>query len=162
MFPSRHPCHHQSNCSTTPGSGLEGTSDKIHVDRYEIVGSTVFTASELTAITHPFTGDVSFASLVAARTAITDFYVSRGYITTGAYIPPQKLQGGVVIIQVVEGGLEDIKILGTRRLKPNYVRSRLAIAAKKPLNRDRLLQALQLLQLNPLLKTVSAELSAGT
>jgi hemolysin activation/secretion protein len=147
---------------TTPGLGLEGTSDKIHVDRYEIVGSTVFTASELAAITQPFTGDVSFASLVAARTAITAFYVSRGYITTGAYIPPQKLQGGVVIIQVVEGGLEDIKILGTRRLKPNYVRSRLTIAAKKPLNRDRLLQALQLLQLNPLLKTVSAELSAGT
>lgn len=146
----------------TPESGVEGIPDKIHVDRYEVVGSTVFTASELAAITQPFTGDVSFAALVAARTAIADFYVSRGYITTGAYIPPQKLQGGVVTIQVVEGGLEDIKILGTRRLQPNYVRSRLAIAATKPLNRDRLLQALQLLQLNPLLQTVSAELSAGT
>ncbi|MBW4692099.1 MAG: ShlB/FhaC/HecB family hemolysin secretion/activation protein [Lyngbya sp. HA4199-MV5] len=147
---------------TTPESGVEETQDKLHVDRYEVVGSTVFTASELATITQPFTGDVSFAALVAARTALTDFYVSRGYITTGAYIPPQKLQSGVVIIQVVEGGLEDIKITGTRRLNPNYVRSRLAIAATKPLNRDRLLQALQLLQLNPLLRTISAELSAGT
>ncbi len=146
----------------TPEPELEGTPDKIHVDRYEVVGSSVFSAQELAVITQPFTGDVSFGALVAARTAINDLYVSRGYITTGAYIPPQKLQNGVVIIQVVEGGLEDIKILGTRRLKPNYVRSRLAIAATKPLNRDRLLQALQLLQLNPLLKTVSAELSTGT
>ena len=145
-----------------PEPGLEGTPDKIHVDRYEVVGSSVFSAQELAVITQPFTGDVSFAALAAARTAITDFYVSRGYITTGAYIPPQKLQSGVVTIQVVEGGLEDIKILGTRRLNPSYVRRRLAIAATKPLNRDRLLQALQLLQLNPLLKTVSAELSAGT
>ena len=147
---------------TLPATGVEATPAKIHVDRYEVVGSTVFTVSELAAITQPFTGDVSFAALVAARTALTDFYVSRGYITTGAYLPPQKLQGGVVILQVVEGGLEDIKILGTHRLKPSYVRSRLAIAATKPLNRDRLLQALQLLQLNPLLQTVSAELSAGT
>ena len=146
----------------TPEPELEGTPDKIHVDRYEVVGSSVFSAQELAVITQPFTGDVSFGALVAARTAINDLYVSRGYITTGAYIPPQKLQNGVIIIQVVEGGLEDIKILGTRRLKPNYVRSRLAIAATKPLNRDQLLQALQLLQLNPLLKTVSAELSTGT
>ena len=152
----------QPTPSTTPEMGVDGAPDKIHVDRYEVVGSTAFSTQALAAITQPFTGDVSFSALVAARTAITDFYVSRGYITTGAYIPPQKLQGGVVVIQVVEGGLEDIKILGTRRLNPNYVRSRLAIAAAKPLNRDRLLEALQLLQLSPLLKTVSAELSAGT
>ncbi|XGV94538.1 MAG: ShlB/FhaC/HecB family hemolysin secretion/activation protein [Leptolyngbya sp. BL-A-14] len=147
---------------TIPNPGIESTTSRIRVDRYEVVGSTVFDAQELASITKPFTGDVSFATLIAARTAITDFYISRGYITTGAYIPPQKLQGGVVIIQVVEGGLEEIKVTGTRRLKPSYVRRRLEIAAKKPLNRDHLLQALQLLQLNPLLKTVSAELSAGT
>jgi len=37
----------------------------------------------------------------------------------------------------------------------------LGIATKQPLNRNRLLESLQLLQLNPLIQNLSAELSAG-
>jgi hemolysin activation/secretion protein len=72
------------------------------------------------------------------------------------------LQNGVVKIQVIEGGLEEIKITGVERLSPDYVRSRMNIATGAPLNRDRLIQALQVLQINPLIASVSAELSAGT
>lgn len=96
------------------------------------------------------------------RTKITQLYVDKGYITSGAFIPTQKLQEGVIEIRVVEGELEDIKISGTRRLNPDYVRSRIALATGKPLNRERLLEALQLLQLNPLIENLSAELSAGS
>ena len=42
------------------------------------------------------------------------------------------------------------------------MRSRLAIAAGTPLNRNRLLEALQLLQLDPLIQSLAAELAAGT
>lgn len=105
---------------------------------------------------------LTFAELLQARTAITDYYTCRGYITSGALIPPQVLQGGVVTIQVVEGSLEEINITGTDRLNASYVRSRLAIATDPPLNVNELLQALQLLQLNPLIETISAELQAGT
>ncbi len=49
---------------------------------------------------------------------------------------------------------------GTRRLNPNYVRARLT--SKKPINQKRLLEDLQLLQLNPLIASISAELAAGT
>ncbi|NJM69602.1 MAG: ShlB/FhaC/HecB family hemolysin secretion/activation protein, partial [Scytonema sp. RU_4_4] len=65
-------------------------------------------------------------------------------------------------IMVVEGKLETIQVRGTRRLNPNYVRSRLAIATGKPLNQKKLVEALQLLQLNPLIKNISAELGAGS
>jgi hemolysin activation/secretion protein len=67
-----------------------------------------------------------------------------------------------VQIQVIEGGLEDIKVTGVERLSPDYVRSRMNIATGAPLNRDRLIQALQVLQINPLIASISAELSAGT
>ena len=76
--------------------------------------------------------------------------------------PPQTLLGKVVTITVLEGGLENIQVTGTKYLNSSYVRRRLEIATKSPLNRDRLLQALQLLQLNPLISNISAELSAGT
>lgn len=106
----------------------------------------------------------TFAQLLQARSAITQLYSCKGYITSGAIVPEQNLPpgGGEVKIQLVEGSLEDIKITGTRRLNRSYIRSRLERANQKPLNRDRLLEALNLLQLNPRIESLSAELSAGT
>jgi hemolysin activation/secretion protein len=107
---------------------------------------------------------LSFAQLLQARAAITQLYICKGYITSGAVVPVQTLQrgGGVVKIQLVEGSLEDIKITGTRRLNRSYIRSRLERANQKPFNRDRLLEALNLLQYkNPRIENLSAELTAG-
>jgi hemolysin activation/secretion protein len=148
----------------TPDEPLPGKFPQtIVVERFEVLGSTVFSPEELALATAEFTKrPISLAEVYQARSKITDLYVRNGYITSGAYIPPQTIQSGVVKIQVVEGKLEDIQVTGTRRLNPNYVRSRLAIATSPPLNRQRLLEALQLLQLNPLIQNVSAELSAGS
>ncbi|MDZ8068369.1 MAG: ShlB/FhaC/HecB family hemolysin secretion/activation protein [Nostoc sp. DedQUE08] len=148
----------------TPDTPLPGNFPQtIVVERFEVVGSTVFSAQELAKATAEFTKrPISLTQVYQARSKITELYVKNGYITSGAYIPPQTIQSGVLKIQVVEGKLEDIQVTGTRRLNPNYVRSRLAIATSPPLNRQRLLEALQLLQLNPLIKNVTAELSAGS
>jgi hemolysin activation/secretion protein len=150
--------------SPTPGeTPTQDTPQTITVQEFKVIGSTVFDRATFAKVTAPFTGrPISLTELFQARDAVTKFYVDQGYITSGAFIPPQKLEGGVVEIRVIEGGLEDIKVTGTRRLAPNYVRSRLAIATRRPLNRAKLLEALQLLQLNPLIQTLSAELSAGT
>jgi hemolysin activation/secretion protein len=146
----------------------EKVPETIRVKRFEFTGNTAISDEELRAATEKFIGrDISFAELFQARSIVTQFYVDRGYITSGALIPPQTLQGedaeGVVVtIQVVEGGLEAINVSGNRRLDPDYVRSRISLATTKPLNRERLLQSLQLLQLNPLIQNLSAELAAGT
>jgi hemolysin activation/secretion protein len=150
--------------STTPEQPLpEKIPQTITVEKFEVVGSTVFSPEELAQVTAEFTKKpITLAEVFQARSKITDLYIQKGYITSGAYIPPQTIKSGVIKIQVVEGKLEDIQITGTRRLQSNYVRSRLAIATLAPLNRERLLEALQLLQLNPLIQNLSAELSAGS
>lgn len=135
----------------------------ITVERFEVIGSTVFSPEELAQATAEFTKrPISLTEVYQARSKITELYVKNGYITSGAYIPPQTIQSGVVKIQIIEGKLEDIQVTGTRRLNSNYVRSRLAISTSAPLKRQRLLEALQLLQLNPLIENVTAELSAGS
>jgi hemolysin activation/secretion protein len=135
--------------------------EKITVERFEVIGSTVFSPQELDRVLASFTKrPISFNELFQARSAVTQLYIDRGYITSGALIPPQTLSGGVVKIQVVEGSLEEISVTGTRRLQQAYVRDRLPTSI--PLNQKRLLEALQLLQLNPLIQNLSAELSAGT
>lgn len=144
----------------TPSGDIPQT---ITVKKFNITGSTVFSAEEFAKITQPFTNRaITLAELFQVRSEITKLYVEKGYITSGAFIPPQKLQDGVVEIRVLEGELEEIKVTGNRRLNSNYVRSRLAIATRKPLNREKLLEALQVLQLNPLIQNLSAELAAGT
>ncbi|MEH1859241.1 MAG: ShlB/FhaC/HecB family hemolysin secretion/activation protein [Nostoc sp.] len=133
------------------------------VKQFEVVGSTVFSQKKLNEVLKDFINKpITFAQLLEARSKITELYNQKGYITSEAYIPEQTFTDGVVRIQVIEGKLEDIQVTGTRRLNPNYIRSRIANGASTPLNQKRLLQSLQLLQLNPLIKSLSAELFAGS
>ena len=136
--------------------------DKIIVRKFEIVGNTVFSQEQIDRVLKPYTlRPLSFNELLEAQTALTSLYVENGYINSGAFIAPQDIEDRVITIQVVEGIVEKIAITGLDRLNTDYVRSRLELATGTPLNRDKLLQALQLLRLDPLIANVSAELSAG-
>ncbi len=106
---------------------------------------------------------VSFEELLQLRSDITKLYIDNGYINSGAFLLNQVIdKDGVVKIQVVEGELEDIQLEGLNRLRASYVRSRIKRATTAPLNKDRLEEALQLLQIDPLISQVNAELTAGS
>lgn len=146
-----------------PEEGTGSVPGSIDVERFEILGSNVFKQERFDNLLGDYADrSVSFAELLQARSAITDFYKDEGYITSGAFIPPQRLSDGVVQIQVVEGQLEEINVEGTSHLNSNYVRSRLGVATSGALNVNKLLTGLQMLQLDPLIETLSAELSAGS
>jgi hemolysin activation/secretion protein len=151
--------------STTPEVVPNQFSGTIRVDRFNVVGNSVFSPQELAEVTKEFVNkSITFAQLLQASEAVTKLYRDKGYITSGAFIPANQTfrsRGSIITIQVVEGGLESIQVNGLKRLNPNYVRSRIAVATGKPLNVNKLLQALQLLQLNPLIKNISAELATG-
>ena len=144
-----------------PGFDTPGT---IVVQEFRVVGSTVFSPEELAAAIAPYANrSITFAELLEARSAITQLYVDAGYITTGAFIPTdQVIDEGIVEIQVVEGFLEAVVVQGEANLVPGYVGSRIENAAGRPLNINRLVEGLQLLQLDPLVETIAAELATGT
>ncbi|WP_103668503.1 ShlB/FhaC/HecB family hemolysin secretion/activation protein [Pseudanabaena sp. BC1403] len=135
---------------------------KFFVKQIEVTDSTVFSTEELAVVTKPFIGrELTFAELLQVRSAITQLYTSRGYISSGVIIPPQTLSNGVIKMQAIEGSLEEIKVTGLQHLNPDYIRSRLQLAGAKPLNINQLLEGLQLLKLNPLIENISAELQTG-
>ncbi|NEO29176.1 MAG: ShlB/FhaC/HecB family hemolysin secretion/activation protein [Symploca sp. SIO3C6] len=147
----------------TPEVPSPSIQETITVDKFEFTGNTAFSEQELATVTEPFTNrPITFAELLSARTAVTKLYTDNGYLTSGAFIPPQSLDGGSVTIAILEGGLDEIEVNGTKRLNSGYVRSRLEIATGKPLNVQHLLDALRLLQLDPLIENLSAELSTGS
>ncbi len=136
--------------------------DTINVEGFRFTGNTVFSQEELAEVVAEFAGkELTFSQLLAVRAYITEFYVAHGYITSGAYLPPQTLEGGVVTIAIIEGQLEAINVTVEGKLSPDYVRDRLALASGPPLNQDRLQEALQLLQLSPLIERISADLAAS-
>lgn len=153
----------QENTPEIAPNIIEDIPNQVFIRKFEIVGSTVFTPEELALVLNPYTmRRLSFAELLAAQQAINRLYLENGYITSGTFIPPQKLQNGIVIIEVVEGTVEAINITGLKRLNSGYIHDRLKNATNAPLNRDKLLDALQLLQLDPLIENLAAELTTGT
>jgi len=148
--------------ANNPTGITSGSDETFVVNGIELVGSSVFTTEDFADLFAEYTGrPITFNELLQLRSAVTDRYVEAGFLTSGAFIPPQTLEDGLVTVQVIEGEIEEIEIVGTRRLKPGYIRSRLGLAAKPPINADKLLEALQRLQIDPLIETVSADLQAG-
>jgi hemolysin activation/secretion protein len=141
-----------------------GSNRTITVKKFQIEGSTIFTEAALQEplkkfLDHPLT----FADLVAARDLITKLYTDRGYTTSGAYLPEnQPFQDGTIIIQVLEGVLGKINLNNQGHLGNRYIQNQIRRFARAPLNVNQLVQGLQLLQLDPLIKTLSAELTPST
>ncbi|MGM3305005.1 ShlB/FhaC/HecB family hemolysin secretion/activation protein [Anabaena sp. WFMT] len=138
-------------------------SQKIQVDKIEVTGSTIFNQEQLNSLTKSVEGrSVSLEELREVANAITQLYLDRGYITSRAILANQTISDGVAKIGVIEAGVEKIEIEGTKRLNPDYVRSRVALGISKPLATGDLEDQLRLLRADPLFSNVEASLRAGT
>ncbi|NEP19254.1 MAG: ShlB/FhaC/HecB family hemolysin secretion/activation protein [Leptolyngbya sp. SIO4C1] len=127
-------------------------------ERDEFACEPPFEPPVWTPVTQTVAQLLRFAEVVAAC------YAAEGYTTSGAVIQiPTETRGGTgpVDILVIEGELESVDITGRQRLNEGYVRSRLHLDEGQPLNIDRLQENLQLLQIDPLVQQIRAELNAG-
>ncbi|MGH0031138.1 MAG: ShlB/FhaC/HecB family hemolysin secretion/activation protein [Myxococcota bacterium] len=132
------------------------------VQRFDVVGSTVFGAEALGEALAPWLGRaISSEELLAARDAVTALYHDAGYVTSGAVVPDQDVDAGVVAIQVVEGWLDEVSVRGNRRFRALYFEQRLRRAGSAPVNLARLEHALQILQRDPWIERVDARLEPG-
>ena len=132
------------------------------VERFEVEGSTVFSDEEIEAVLQDYIErPITFTELLQVETVLTKLYTDNGYINSGAVIPLQTIQDGVVKVNIIEGSLDDIEVTVNGRLNEDYVRSRLEKATGTPFNIEKLQQALQLLQLDPLIENLTAELAVG-
>ena len=135
---------------------------RVFVKEYRITGNTVFSAAELAEITKPYSNrTVTYNDLEAVRYALTVHYVQHGYVNSGAVIPDQAMHDGVVDLQIIEGKLAAIEVEGNHWLRARFIRDRLMLFAGPPLNIEDLQRGLQLLQANPLIRRINAELHPG-
>lgn len=139
------------------------TSDRYFVKKIEIRGNTVLRSQIDREVQKLENRRVTFEDLICLRSKITQLYINKGYVTSGAFLlNNQDLSSGIIQIQVVEGELEKIEIRGLKRLQKGYISSRIERATSTPVNRNNLEDGLRLLLLDPLIEKVSAELTVGS
>jgi len=122
---------------------------KVTLQRVVFEGNTAISDAELAA---------SFSDLEQLRVEITRAYTDRGYISSGAVLPDQKVNDGQITYQIIEGKLGDIEVSGTGRLKPDYVARRVRARAGEPFNSVKLQEGFQLLLDDPLIDRMDGQL----
>jgi len=80
----------------------------------------------------------------------------RRYINSGAVLPQDAINDGVLTFDVIEGKLKQIRVHGLGRLNQAYVVDRLIADPEAPLNMDSLRERFQLLLVDPLFERLNA------
>lgn len=139
------------------------SSATFKIREFKIEGNTAISEAEIQKRLDKYRDlPLTFADLLSIETDLTKFYQEQGYINSGVVIPAQDVGKSKILVQIVEGSIEELNVRVDGRLKENYVRSRLNRGIKSPLNIKQLQAALQLLQLDPLIENLNAELSVGS
>ena len=136
----------------------------IEVKSLRVIGSTIFAAETLETLVADVAGQRrTLRELQIAAARITVHYRRAGYTLARAYLPQQKMQDGVVTIEVLEGRLEKVQAENASRLSDELVQARLsrleAGAALKKSTADR---ALLLLSDTPGVGAVDSRFAPGS
>ena len=135
---------------------------RVFVHDIHVTGSTVFSETELSEVTAPYRNRyLTTEDLEKVRLALTLLYVNNGYLTSGAVVPDQDVTFGTIVIQMVEGKLAHIDVEGNAWFRNAYLRDRVARGVSTPLNIHPLQERIQLLQQDPRIERINAELKPG-
>jgi hemolysin activation/secretion protein len=87
------------------------TSQCVDVHALELVGARRLAPEQVRQFDRDVVGHcIGVPELNALLRRITEAYVSQGYVTSRAYVPPQNAEGGKLTIVVVEGSVERIGV----------------------------------------------------
>ncbi len=135
---------------------------RVMVKTIRIEGSTVFTPEELQQITAPYEKrELSTEELEQLRRALTQAYIDKGYVNSGAIIPDQSIENGTLIYRIIEGKLSDIHIEGTTYFLPFFIQQRIERSIGPPLNIRPLKERLHLLLQDRRIQRLNSELKPG-
>jgi len=137
---------------------------EITVKQFKFEGNTIFTAEQLNQEipSRYLQRPISAEQLQEVKNLVTQFYIKEGYINSGAVIPDQPVtDDGIITLKIIEGTLVKVEVSNNKKLRPSYIEGRVATKSGEALNLNALQDRLQLLQQNPLIKYLNAELGPG-
>ncbi len=139
-----------------------GAQAGLVIRELDLVGNTVISDETLTQAAAPYLGrPLDSADLERLRRALTAAYVAAGYVNSGARLPEQVVSDGRLRVEITEGRLAEIRIVGARRFRESVLRGRLERAEGPPVRVADLESALRILSQDPRIARLDARLEPG-
>lgn len=99
---------------------------KFFLEKVEFSGNSIISDKELKNLSQKYEQKFStFKDIRNLTIEVTDLYKEKGYLTSIAYIPPQKIGDGVVKINIAEGKIGNIDITGNRWTRKRFIEKNL-------------------------------------
>lgn len=134
----------------------------VFVQEFQFTGNTIFTDDALSVIAAPYSNrDLATEQLLELKNKITEHYINHGYLNSGAVLPDQEIQNGVIVYAIKEGTLQDIRLLEQGQFTTHYLLSRINRGVADPLNIFDLQETLKLLERDANVQTIQATLEPG-
>lgn len=87
-------------------------------------GNTVIETETLDKIATDYVDkEITVNDLLELTKKVTDLYQEEGYITSMAFLPPQKIKKGIVRIELLEGKIGKINVSGNKWYKTRYLKN---------------------------------------
>ncbi len=118
-----------------PAPPITGPGPSFHLNGIQFNESAFLSKDELSKITAPYVGhEVNFADLQKIVAAINELYKQKEIITASAVLPPQRIENGVVKIDLVEGKLGQARVEGNTYTNGDYITDRMPLETGKTVN----------------------------
>lgn len=121
--------------ASRPDAVHDPTAPRFTVNAFEFVGNTVYTQRQLKQLTERYIDlELNLYDLNRAADTVTRLYRDSGFPIARAIIPAQKVADGIVRIEVIEGRISGISIVGNDRYPSELIAARIS-----DLPRDRII-----------------------
>lgn len=99
-----------------------------HLRIIEFGESAFLSTADLAAIAGRHEGhQIDLAGLYGVISEINAIYRARGIVTASAVLPPQDIDKGIVRIDLVEGRVGEVRVVGAQALKEDFVTRRVSL-----------------------------------
>lgn len=100
---------------------------RVRVNHFEFSGNSLFSDAELQEVVKEFAGqDLTLADIYQVADRLSDFFQEQGYNLTTATVPAQRMRGGVLRLEIVEGKVGKVLFSGNRRYSAEYLAAQVA------------------------------------
>ncbi len=132
-----------------PEEELDVGGEKITIRSIEIGGNTVIQSRVLKRTLKAYVDrPLTMKELKEICVVIQNKYIRRGYFLTRAYLPAQEIREGVLKIEVIEGKLGAVHVVGNRHYSTKFIAGYFEKYKNKPIQYNKILKTLFLLDEN--------------
>jgi hemolysin activation/secretion protein len=133
--------------ASRPNAVHDPSAPRFTVNAFEYVGNTVYTRQQLKQLNERFIDlELNLYDLNRAADTVTRLYRETGYPIARAIIPAQKVENGIVRIEVIEGRISSTSIVGNNRYPEQLIASRISdLSQNEIITLDRLERSLLLM-----------------